>query len=207
MSARPLRRPTAALLPLLLAALGLSGCAGAGPAAPPAAPPSADAPTARGRGPDPGRIGPFQPAPPPVPGAAEAAAAVRAVLDAQVAAWNAGDVRGFMAGYARTDSLAFISNGQLRRGWQAALYGYMRAYPDQAAMGTLSFEELDVDVLAPDVALVQGVFRLRYPDAASADDGSGEGRPAEPLGLFSLVFRRDAEAGWKIVHDHTSTSP
>jgi ketosteroid isomerase-like protein len=204
-SRRPLRRPLAALA--LAAATALAGCAGPRPTTAPAAPTAAPADTPparpRGRGPDPGRIGPFQPLPTPVTGAAEAAAAVRAVLDAQVAAWNAGDVRGFMAGYARTDSLVFISNGQMRRGWQTALYAYMRSYPDRAAMGTLSFEDLDVDVLAPDVALVQGLFRLRFPAPAAAGDGS----PPDALGLFSLVFRRDPEAGWKIIHDHTSSAP
>jgi uncharacterized protein (TIGR02246 family) len=129
---------------------------------------------------------------PPVTGAAEARAAIRAVLDAQVAAWNAGDVRGFMAGYAGTDSLMFISNGQRRTGWQDALYAYMRNYPDRASMGTLSFEELDIDVLAQDVALVSGLFRLRR-----AND--------EPIGLFTLVFRTDAAGRWRIIHDHTSS--
>jgi len=135
------------------------------------------------------------PAPVPVPaGGAAAVAGVRAVLDAQVAAWNAGDVRGFMAGYAGTDSLMFVSNGQRQVGWQDALYAYVRNYPDRASMGTLSFEDLDVDVLAPDVALVTGLFRIRRADGQS-------------LGLFSLVFRRDDAGDWRIIHDHTSSSP
>ncbi|HLA63144.1 MAG TPA: hypothetical protein VK610_01865, partial [Rhodothermales bacterium] len=96
----------------------------------------------------------------------------------------------------------FVSNGQIRRGWQNALYGYMRSYPDQAAMGTLSFEGLDVDVIAPEVALVQGVFRLRYPPAADGADPV-----PDAMGVFTLVFRHTADEGWKIVLDHTSSSP
>ena len=60
------------------------------------------------------------------------------MLDAQVAAWNAGSVRGFMDGYARTDSLRFASGGTVHTGWQATLDRYRRSYPDHAAMGTLT---------------------------------------------------------------------
>jgi uncharacterized protein (TIGR02246 family) len=141
-----------------------------------------------------GDEGGFPELPPVVPGAREAAVAIRGVLDAQVAAWNAGDVRGYMTGYAGNDTLVFVSNGQRRTGWQDALYAYMRSYPDRASMGTLAFEDIDIDVLAPDVALVHGLFRLQR-----ADD--------QPVGLFSLVLRRDATGTWRIIHDHTSSSP
>lgn len=138
--------------------------------------------------------GSYPPAPlPTVEGAEAIEAAVRVVLDEQVAAWNNGDVRGFMEGYARHDSLVFISGGTLRRGWQENLYAYMRNYPDRSAMGTLSFEDLRFRVLSPEYALVYGIWRLRR-----ADD--------EPLGLFTLLFR-ETHQGWRIVHDHTSSSP
>lgn len=123
-----------------------------------------------------------------------ARAAIRAVLDGQVAAWNRGDVPGFMEGYWRSDSLRFASGGTIRRGWQATLDGYRRGYPDRAAMGTLAFADLDVAVLAPDAAQVFGRWALTR-DAAHP--------PAS--GLFTLTFRRFAE-GWRIVADHTSSA-
>ena len=123
---------------------------------------------------------------------AAAADSIRAVLDQQTAAWNAGSVRGFMDGYAQTDSLRFASGGTVRRGWQAALDGYERGYPDRAAMGTLRFDSLDVRLLAPRWAVVFGRWHL---DRA-ADT---------PNGLFTLLFERRPE-GWRIVHDHTSSA-
>lgn len=129
----------------------------------------------------------------PVPGAEAIEAEVRAVLEFQQEAWNAGDIRGFMVGYARHDSLVFISGDVVRRGWQENLYAYMRNYPDQAAMGTLSFEDVDVRPLTPEYALAYGIWRLRR-----AED--------EPMGLFSLLFR-NTDDGWKIIHDHTSAAP
>ena len=123
---------------------------------------------------------------------AEDAVAIRAVLDAQVEAWTAGSVRGFMDGYARTDSLRFASGGNVRTGWQATLEGYERGYPDGAAMGTLRFDSLDVQVLSPQWAVVFGRWRLDR-----AED--------TPNGLFTLLFEHRPE-GWRVVHDHTSSS-
>ena len=119
--------------------------------------------------------------------------AVRAVLDVQVAAWNRGDVRGFMDGYARTDSLRFASGGAVRYGWQATLDGYLRGYPDRRTMGRLTFSDLRVTPLAPDAAVVFGRWGLERDTLLPA-----------AAGLFTLVFRR-TPAGWKIVHDHTSS--
>jgi hypothetical protein len=49
---------------------------------------------------------------------------IRAVLDAQVQAWNRGDIEGFMDGYWRSDSLLFTSGGQVERGWTTTLKKY-----------------------------------------------------------------------------------
>lgn len=117
---------------------------------------------------------------------------IRALLDAQMDAWNEGSLRGFMNGYARTDTLRFASGGTVRYGWQAALDGYERGYPDRAAMGTLRFDSLDVLGLAPDWAVVFGRWHLqREADA--------------PNGLFTLLLNKRPE-GWRVVHDHTSAA-
>ena len=122
-------------------------------------------------------------------------AGVRATLDAQVAAWNGGSVRGFMDGYARADSLTFLSGGTVRRGWEEALYGYVRGYPDAAAMGQLAFSDLTVTPVTPTRALTWGRWRLQRDG-----DAPGEG----PGGLFTLLLARTA-SGWRVVHDHTSS--
>lgn len=120
-------------------------------------------------------------------------AAIRAVLQAQVAAWNKGDLEGFMAGYARTDSLRFASGGTVHTGWAAALARYQDRYPDRAAMGTLSFDQIDIQILSPRWAKVFGAWRLDRAEDA-------------PHGLFTLIMNRRAD-GWRIVHDHTSSAP
>ena len=119
-------------------------------------------------------------------------AAIQELLQEQVQAWNRGDLEAFMAGYARTDSLRFASGGDVYRGWQAALERYRNAYPDRAAMGTLAFDRLDVQLLAPRSALVFGAWQLNRVNDA-------------PRGLFTLLLKQRPE-GWRIVHDHTSSA-
>lgn len=131
-------------------------------------------------------------APPPAPDTAHEAAAIRAVLQAQVDAWNRGDIAGFMDGYVRSDSLRFASGNRTLYGWQATLERYQRSYPDRAAMGTLTFDSLDVRVLAPEWATVFGHWHLARTDTLG-DLG----------GLFTLLLQKRPE-GWRVLTDHTS---
>src|SRR5258708_6053311 len=63
-------------------------------------------------------------------------AAITAVLDRQIAAWNRGDLAAYMDGYARTPALVFTSGGNVRRGWQEAFDHYRARYAtDPKAMG------------------------------------------------------------------------
>ena len=116
---------------------------------------------------------------------------IRAVLGGQVEAWNEGRIESFMADYVRGGSLRFASGGTVERGWQPTLERYLRRYPDRAAMGKLSFSELEVDVLDADDALVFGRWRLQREEDA-------------PEGLFTLHMVRQ-EGRWQIASDHTSS--
>jgi beta-aspartyl-peptidase (threonine type) len=118
--------------------------------------------------------------------------AIRAVLDAQVAAWNKGDLEGFMKGYWASPQLTFFSGGNRTQGWQATLERYRKRYQAEGQeMGKLTFSELQVELLGPDSAFVRGRWQL-------------EQKKDRPGGLYTLIFKRFPE-GWRIVHDHTSS--
>jgi ketosteroid isomerase-like protein len=119
-----------------------------------------------------------------------AEADIRAVLDLQQAAWNKGDIEGFMSYYWKSDALTFQSGSSRTQGWDGVLARYKKNYPPEK-MGRLEFADLDVHLLGRGAAFVLGRFRL--------DQG---GTLKE--GVFTLVFRRMAD-GWRIVHDHTSS--
>jgi uncharacterized protein (TIGR02246 family) len=117
--------------------------------------------------------------------------AIVAVLDAQIAAWNRGDLESFMEGYWRSPDLRFASGSTPVRGWAEALRRYRTSYPDRTDMGELTLSNLEINILAPDAATVFGQWRLAQASAA-------------PAGLFTLVFRK-IDGRWLIIHDHTST--
>lgn len=122
-----------------------------------------------------------------------APAAVRAVLDAQVEAWNRGDLEGFMETYWRSPDLVFCSGATVTKGWDATLARYRQRYQSGGReMGRLRFDAVEVVALGEDAALARGAFRLVMKDGK------------EPHGLFTLVLRRMGGA-WRIVHDHTSS--
>jgi ketosteroid isomerase-like protein len=116
---------------------------------------------------------------------------IEKVMTEQTAAWNRGDIDGFMQGYWKSEEMRFVSGNTVTMGWQAALDRYKKSYDTPEKMGDLTFDDPVVVVLDKNNAYVFGRFTLiRKND--------------KPTGLFTLVFRRTKD-GWKIIHDHTST--
>lgn len=119
-----------------------------------------------------------------------AKAAIKKVMDDQTAAWNRGDIEGFMQGYWNSPELKFVSGQNMTKGWKPTLDRYKKSYDSRAKMGVLEFSELDISLTGKDSAVVFGRFTLvREKD--------------KPTGLFTLNFRKFKD-GWKIILDHTS---
>lgn len=124
--------------------------------------------------------------------AASPEAAIRKVLDDQVASWNRGDIAGFMDGYDKSESTTFVST-TVTRGHAQVLAGYLKRYPTPEKMGTLRFSDLEIHALGPDYASVLGRFHLERSKEAGG----------EAAGIFTLLFHKTAR-GWKVILDHTS---
>ncbi|MBI1400640.1 nuclear transport factor 2 family protein [Hyphomonas sp.] len=120
------------------------------------------------------------------------AAAITALLDAQDAAWNAGDIDGFMKGYWRSPHLRFASGGNVTRGFDQTLQRYKITYASRELMGTLHTTDNEVVVLSPDAAVVHGRWRLERGGDA-------------PSGLYTLIFRKIG-GEWLIVSDTTTSA-
>ena len=118
---------------------------------------------------------------------------VRALLDRQVAAWNRGDLDGYMAGYWNSPELTFYSNGKPTFGWQPTLQHYRERYQqNKNGMGKLAFN-VQLEQIDTTVVLGKGEWGLTMPDGS------------KPHGLTTLIVRKLPE-GWRIVHDHSSSS-
>jgi ketosteroid isomerase-like protein len=129
---------------------------------------------------------------------AKSEAAIRAVLDAQAAAWNRGDVAEYMDGYDRSPNTEFVSGDTITRGWQQVLDRYKQRYNTPEKMGFLTFSDLKITILSKDAAMALGRWRLQRLVSPSL-------RTDEPHGTFTLLFRK-TRVGWRIVHDHTSSA-
>ena len=114
------------------------------------------------------------------------------VLLAQEAAWNRGDLAGFSEAYKNSPDTLFITSG-VNRGYEGMVDAYRRDYPNRAAMGTLSFSELEAHPLDERFAVVIGRYHL--------ERNKKEGGNAD--GIFSLVLEK-TDKGWKIIVDHTT---
>jgi ketosteroid isomerase-like protein len=124
--------------------------------------------------------------------------AIRAALDAQVAAWNRADIPAFMQTYENSPDTTFIG-AHLRKGYGPILERYKENYTTVAQMGSLSFANLDIRLLpnscgVSEFAVATGTFHL---------ERSAKGEAKKDDGIFSLVWRKGPQ-GWKILLDHTS---
>lgn len=116
---------------------------------------------------------------------------IRAILDRQTRAWNAGNLDQFMEGYWKNDSLMFIGKTGVTYGWRPTLENYKRGYPNRSAMGILSFNILKVEQLAADCYFVLGRWHLKREEAGDLS------------GHYTLIWKK-IDGEWVIVADHSS---
>lgn len=116
--------------------------------------------------------------------------AIRKILAEQTAAWNRGDIKKFMIGYWKNDSLMFIGKSGVTYGWTNTLNNYKKSYPDTTAMGKLSFNIISVKCLSKKYYHVVGKWFLKR----SIGDLSGH---------YTLLFQK-VNGNWVIIADHSS---
>ena len=123
----------------------------------------------------------------------EVAQAVTQIMRAQEAAWNRGDLSAFMEGYLVSDDLVFVGGRGPTYGYENTWAGYVKGYPDRAAMGQLHFDFLRMTQWDENTLQLIGRYTLTREDDT-------------PTGYFTLLLRR-IEGTWKIVSDHSSAAP
>jgi len=113
---------------------------------------------------------------------------IKTLLAEQSTAWNKGDIEGFMSGYLETDELHFLGSGGLTAGWHQTLERYKERYPDQQAMGQLTFDLLEITKRTKDVHTVIGKYHLVRQEL-------------EDLEGYFLIVLQKIKGDWKIVAD------
>lgn len=114
------------------------------------------------------------------------------MLDASAAAWNRGDLDGYISDYAH--DATFVGSRGLIRGASEIRRLYAEGYwRSGAPEDALRFEMLDVRVTGPETAIAVGRYTL-----FDRDSGKATG-----TGIFTLALAR-RDGTWKILHDHSS---
>lgn len=134
------------------------------------------------------------PTPRAAPSATERDAARREIasmMERSALAWNRGDLGAFMEDYLPGDGTTYIGRAGVLHGVEAIRAVYAPRFAPGGVRDSLSFERLEVDLLAPDLANAIAYYVLARGDSITA------------RGPTSLVMRR-IDGRWRIVHDHSS---
>jgi uncharacterized protein (TIGR02246 family) len=117
--------------------------------------------------------------------------AIREVIARMEAAWNRGDFRGYMQGFANPDVI-FVSRGQFQKDWQGTLDHYVRDYGSSAeTRGKVHFFDIRIEMLAPDAAQLISRYQLD--------------RPNQPQDGINTRLMRKRDGKWVIALNHVSS--
>ena len=118
-----------------------------------------------------------------------ALAEVTAMMGRSAASWNRGDLDAFLADY--EPAATYVGRSRVLRGRDEIRTAYAARFAPGGLRDSLSFENVEVDVLGPDVVHTIAWYRLTRGDSTTGH------------GPTSLLMRR-ADGRWRIVHDHSS---
>ena len=117
--------------------------------------------------------------------------AILAVISRMEAAWNRGDFRGYMQGFANPD-VTFVSRGQFQKDWQGTLDHYIRDYgTSEETRGKLHFFDIKIEILGPDAAQLISRYQLD--------------RPKQPQDGINTRLMRKRAGKWVIALNHVSS--
>jgi uncharacterized protein (TIGR02246 family) len=123
--------------------------------------------------------------------AEEEKVAILALIGRMEAAWNRGDFRGYMEGFANPDVI-FVSRGQFQKDWQGTLTHYVRDYgASEETRGRLRFFDIRIEMLAPDTAQLVSRYELD--------------RPQNPQDGINTRLMRKRDGKWVIALNHVSS--
>ena len=117
--------------------------------------------------------------------------AILGVISRMEAAWNRGDFRGYMEGFANPDVI-FVSRGQFQKDWQGTLDHYIRDYgASEETRGKLHFFDIKIEILGPDAAQLISRYQLD--------------RPQQPQDGINTRLMRKRDGKWVIALNHVSS--
>jgi ketosteroid isomerase-like protein len=112
------------------------------------------------------------------------------VFTESVAAWNRGDMDGYLNCYADLPTVRLISGGKITIGKDAIATSFKARFPSPELMGMLTTKNLEIERLTAVDALFYGEFHLERDEVIFS-------------GVFTGHLKKFSD-GWAIVLDHSS---
>ena len=116
---------------------------------------------------------------------------IRALFESACAAWNRGNIDGYLADYWHSDKVRWVSEGIVRYGFEVIAAAFKVRFDALDNMGRLEVSNLEVELLGKSDALVFGVWTQTM-------------HTARRHGVFT-VHSKKIDGEWLIVSDHSST--
>ena len=107
-------------------------------------------------------------------------------------AWNAHDLEGYLKVFWNSPDLVVICEGEQVKGWAELSAAYHRGFPDLNQMGSEIPNRIQVQMVAPGIALVVDWWTVIFPTR-------------QVTGSSTFVVRNLPE-GWRVVAGHTTVS-
>lgn len=125
---------------------------------------------------------------------ADLRSSVESMLTESAAAWNRGDLDGFMADYLESDATTYIGGSGLLAGYEAIRGRYAPLFATGAERDSLRFEGIRVRRLGAVDGLISARWILHRNGTITSS------------GPFTLIVRHTS-GGWRVIHHHSSSDP
>lgn len=117
---------------------------------------------------------------------------IRAIFESSCAAWNRGDIDGYLAAYWHSDKVRWISEGIVNYGFEAIAVAVKARFDSPDNIGRLEVANLEIQLLSESDALVFGAWAHTT-------------HAARHHGVFTVHVKK-IDGEWLIASDHSSTS-
>ena len=107
-----------------------------------------------------------------------------------ISAWNRHDIPSYLSYFWNDPLLSVVIDGEQYRGFASLSQAYIAGYPNKDAMGSLSMDRVQVQMIKPDVGFALMWYSFVF-----------ESQPRE-CGKTRFIFQN--LNGWKIIVAHTS---
>lgn len=105
-------------------------------------------------------------------------------------AWNRHDLDAYLDGFLHSDDIVLVVDGETIRGWDLLSKAFQSGYPNKDEMGTVFFDRVQVQMLAPDLGFVLVWYSIAFPKK-------------KQFGTDTIIVKKVAE-GWREMISHTS---